>query len=178
MEQDHVRHSLITSIVAGVIGLGVVIYTLNYVGLLSFIDYSPGDEPPQQVAATVVPFTQIAQGSESKVSTRVNYVISSQEELVSLWKLIDAKGTPPTIDFSANEVIAVFAGEKNSGGYGIRVRSITDAADRDVTVELQIPSSSCMTASVITTPYQVVSMPVTKLPLSHKDISATIGCTD
>ena len=56
---------------------------------------------PTSAQVVSVPFTELTQGVNANVSRRVNYLITSEEGLKELWKLLDAQGTPPTVDFSS-----------------------------------------------------------------------------
>lgn len=129
-------------------------------------------------AAVIVPFVRIANGTRSEVTERVNYAISSPAQLADLWKMLDRAGTPPTIDFNTQTIIAVFAGEKPASGYGISVSKVTDADKRLVTITLQNPEGKCASKSASTTPYEIVAVPTAPLPLAHKDTSVTTSCVE
>lgn len=126
--------------------------------------------------ATVVPFTELARGTQSTVGGRVNYIVTSPDQLRELWELIGAKNRMPDIDFSKSAVAAVFAGERPTGGYGIAVSRVEDADARKVTVTLTQPKSGCVLTQAVTMPYQVVEFPSTTLQLTHEDISTTTNC--
>jgi len=130
----------------------------------------------QVVPVAAVPFTEVAHGLKSEVMERNNYVITSSGELASLWKLIDATGTPPEIDFKKNAVIAIFAGEQPTTGYAISVAKVEDAGARIVSITLTMPDRNCATGQSLTTPYDIVAVPATSLPFAHKDIPTTKGC--
>ncbi|MFZ3044265.1 MAG: protease complex subunit PrcB family protein [Minisyncoccia bacterium] len=130
----------------------------------------------QQQSAVVVPFTPLASGSSSKVETRVNYFITSPTQLQELWSLVDATGTPPTVDFNKDAVIAVFAGQQPTTGYAISVSKVVDSGARLVSITIAKPDGGCLTGQSLTTPYEVVVVPTTTLPLAHEDLSATIAC--
>ena len=127
-------------------------------------------------AAATVPFTELAQGAHSTVSARANYRITSQTQLAELWKMIDARGQTPVIDFAANDVIAVFAGKEPTAGYAIAVSKVEDANTREVTVALTSPGGSCVLAQSVTAPYQVIELPKTSLALTHVDQAITASC--
>jgi hypothetical protein len=136
--------------------------------------YSP---TAQNTPPTVsVPFTELARGSQSTVTARVNYLIVSTTELAKLWKMVDATTAAPVIDFSKNAVIAVFAGNQPSAGYAIAVSKIEDAQARTVTITLAKPDSTCVLAQTTTAPYEIIVVPVTSLPLAHEDIWTTSSC--
>lgn len=127
-------------------------------------------------AAVDVPFTPLAQGEQSTVSTRANYLITSKSELADLWKMVDARGQIPVVDFTTNNVIAVFAGKEPTAGYTIAVSKIQDTSTREVTVTLSAPGGSCVLAQKVTAPYQIVELPKTSLNFTHQDILTTTSC--
>ncbi len=141
-------------------------------------DFSEGPSSiaDSQQSAVIVPFTKIVSGSQSQVSRRVNYVITSSAELNELWKMVDTTATPPNIDFEKDAVIAVFAGERPTTGYAIEVSNVVDSNTRLVSITLTKPDGNCMTGQSLTTPYEIVAVPTTSLPLSHEDISTTVSC--
>jgi hypothetical protein len=123
-----------------------------------------------------VPFTELSRGAHSDVSTRTNYLITSTAELEKLWKMISASGKMPVIDFTKNNVAAVFAGQKMTGGYAIVVSKIMDVQDRLVTVTLTKPGSNCILTQSTTAPYQVIQLPKTSLQFTHEDQVTTTNC--
>lgn len=175
LQRYTVRMKKDTLIVVGVVLLAVAIggyFSLN--GNLK--NSSPATVSESQTSAVVVPFTTLASGTRSTVTDRVNYVITSSTQLSQLWKLVDAPGTPPKVDFSKNAVIAVFAGRQPTAGYVITVSKITDSSARLVSVTIQKPDSTCKPKATATMPYELVTIPATTLPLAHEDISTTVSC--
>jgi len=127
-------------------------------------------------AAVTVPFTALAEGSRSEVTSRVNYLIDTQEELARLWDLLQEAPPIPTVDFNTKVVAAVFAGEVPTAGYDIAVTEVEDADDRVVRIELVKPNESCVLAQSVTAPYQVIELPKTSLPFTHADTWTTKPC--
>ena len=127
-------------------------------------------------AAVIVPFTALAEGAQSEVSARVNYLITTPEELAELWKLLKEPPPPPTVDFDKNVVAAIFAGEVPTAGYSITVAEVRDTADRMVKVELTKPGEGCVLAQSVAAPYQIIELPKTSLPFTHEDIVTTVRC--
>ncbi len=123
-----------------------------------------------------VSFVEIANGTQSEIKKRTNYLITSEEGLTKLWKLIQANAPEPKVDFTTHAVIAVFAGQKSTGGYGITVKKIEDGNMRDVIVTLTSPGTNCMVTQAVTTPYQIVTIPLTELSFTHHDLSTTTSC--
>ncbi len=153
-------------IMALLVGMGIFLYSTQ-----------PAQAPvPSVPEVQSVAFVELAQGLQSKEKRRVNYLVQSTSELTRLWSMIDAAGTPPAIDFSTDSVIAVFAGEQPTLGYSIEVTRIEDAAKRHVAVTFSKPGGSCISGQSITSPYQVVKVPKTSLPLTHETLTNTLSC--
>lgn len=131
--------------------------------------------PEQQVATGTVPFIKLAKGMQTAVTRRVNYDITSADQLAELWKLIGAEGTPPSIDFSTQIVIAVFAGTTTSSG--ISVAKIEDTSERMVLVTIQETETACKKQQAAL-PYELVAAPITSLPFAHQDNLTTVGCSN
>lgn len=129
-----------------------------------------------QASPTTVQFREIARGQTSTVKERKNYFITSSAQLSELWKMAGRTDSRPTIDFTKDDVIAVFMGEEPTAGYTIGVKTIEDTQNRMVTVSLTKPGISCANAEMITAPYHIIVVPKTDLPLSHTDVVTTISC--
>lgn len=161
--------------------VGGAIVVALIVGVLVFLysdrnsNASPSAVAESHSAMTpvAVPFTEIAEGTRSTVSTRANYLITSADQLTKLWAMIDATGTPPTIDFKNNSIIAVFAGNESVAGSAIAVTKIEDTNARTVSVTITEPSGACALKQKAAAPYEIISLPATTLPLTHQDTIAT-----
>ena len=123
-----------------------------------------------------VPFVELSRGQHAQITSRVNYLITSEEGLTELWKLLDSDSPAPAIDFSSRSVVAVFAGEQATGGHEISVTKIEDGSLRTVVVARTMSSDGCMVRQSLTTPYQVVEIPATTLSFTHTDVLVTKVC--
>lgn len=128
------------------------------------------------LAATSVPFTRLAEGKKSSVSERVNYIITSAAQMDELWKMTDAVGAPPPVDFKTHAVLAIFAGSEPC--MAINVAKIEDADARQVSIVLAKPDGNCADKIKATSPYEIVTVKVTPLPLTHMDTPTTVSCPD
>ena len=164
------RRDFIGIIVVAVIAIVIGVYMFySGQGASSF--------PNNQPSAVIVPFTALADGARSKVSSRVNYLITTQEELAELWKFLEEPPPVPKVDFNKKVVAAVFAGEVPTSGYDIAVVEVQDADKRVVKIELVKPDDSCILAQSLTAPYQVIELPKTSLPFTHADTWTTKTCS-
>ena len=88
-----------------------------------------------------------------------NYVITSDEDWERLWLIVHNSDTPPLpgIDFTKQMIIAVFQGEKSSGGYGIAITDLIKVGKRlRVKVTELEPDLSCVTLTVVEQPYHII----------------------
>ena len=106
-----------------------------------------------------LPITRLAKGQHSLQTEQQFDVITGQAQFRHLWSQFDA-GAPPALDFTRETAIAVFMGERPTGGYAIRVDSVTRSeGELLVEVVLQAPGPECMTTQAFTQPYEMVSVP-------------------
>ncbi len=119
---------------------------------------------------------EIAQGSRATQTERKNYLITSAADYALLWRILEAPGDAPQIDFEKESVIAVFAGRQSTAGHDIRVERIEDGVVRKVYLTLTKPNENCLTAQMLTEPYQVVVVPKTILTYAHEDRVVTQSC--
>jgi hypothetical protein len=125
-----------------------------------------------------VSFGVLGHGSVAEgVSKRKNYAIYSKEEYEKMWKLSGNTNKMPTVDFKKGYVIAVFAGERPTGGYAISVEKVTDIGkERHVTVLLEKPGAGCITTQALTSPYQIIRVPFSAAQLSHTEVEREVPC--
>lgn len=172
MAQQTKRQTLIAIEVAlASITIGVFFFII---GVLS--DRPSSTVADMQISAIPVSFTSLVHGTRSEVTRRVNYFITSSVDLKQVWKMVDAVGTPPKVDFKKNSVIAVFAGPQPTAGYAIKVSKVIDSNTRLVSITIEKPDGGCKPKAVATMPYELVAVPATTLPLAHEDISTTVSC--
>jgi hypothetical protein len=75
-------------------------------------------------------------------------------------------------------VLAVFEGERPSGGYDISVVSVMDNGDGTLAITIlhEEPGAACMTTSVITSPYELVVVPKSDSRLVREDLTSVREC--
>lgn len=162
---------VIISIAVLAIVIGVLVF-LSGGTTVSQKEYT--SEPNNPVTVVPVPFTKIVTGTKSTVATRANYLITSASELTELWKMIDAKGKPPVVDFTKEAVIAVFAGKESTSS--IAIAKIEDAQTRTVSISITKPEGSCANKIAATSPYMIAAVAASSLPLTHHDVLTTTKC--
>ena len=160
--------------------IGIALVAAVLAGLI--ILYGPSRATAPSVhnapfAGSPVAATVLAQGAQSAVAARTNYLITSDTELRALWQMLSTNDPVPTVDFTQHDVIALFAGTEPTAGYVISAQAVRDSAtERLVEVQIAKPGVSCLAAQTQTAPYVVVLLPKSALPLSHTDTATTTSC--
>ena len=95
-------------------------------------------------------------GGREKESTEV---VKSQSQLDKLYKELGGADAPK-IDFEHNNVVALFMGQKNSGGYSISVRKIS-IDDNVATVTVKLTTPDGVATMALTAPYCIAIIPKT-----------------
>lgn len=94
------------------------------------------------------------QGKESKSYE----VIKDSESLLKLYRSVNDEQIP-RIDFSKERIVALFLGQKNSGGYAIKVEDVVEKGGKIyVSVKEIAPKSGEMATMAITNPYTFVKI--------------------
>lgn len=106
-----------------------------------------------------LPVTVLAQGHQSMQTEERFEWVTQPATFDALWKKAQA-APPPSLDFERDGVVAVFMGERPTGGHSIQVERVA-LRDGELLVEvlLQSPGSGCLTTQALTQPYQIVSVP-------------------
>ena len=110
----------------------------------------------------------------------ITEVISSQPQLESEWKDINRGIEPmpevPMINFDTRTVVLVMLNSKPSGAYAFHQFDIEK--DADITVvnfAEKHPGDNCITTSVITRPYKLVSIPTTNKSIQFNQMETQIS---
>jgi len=127
---------------------------------------------------TPVSFVEIAHGSNATgITARKNYAIYSADEFEKIWKQTDSTKKVPAVDFTKQYVIAVFAGVVPTGGYTISVSDVMDIGDaRSVAIHIEKPGKGCVVTTAQSSPYQIVTVPLSGGSLSHTDTESEVDC--
>jgi PrcB C-terminal len=109
-------------------------------------------------------------GTSSGVTERSQRVVRTQAEWERLWAQVHAVQVPPPaapkIDWSREMVLAVFMGERNSGGYRVAIRGVKPG-EKEIVVEVEEagPPPGAITTEALTQPYQLVVVKRSDLPV-------------
>jgi hypothetical protein len=116
--------------------------------------------------AAAVPFSTLAKGLASGVGQPTQVVVRDPNDWAALWsrhmRTQIAPPPPPTVDFSRDMVVALFMGERSTGGYAIEVTRI-ERIDSSLSVHYRItrPDPGAMQAQALTQPFHLVALPRT-----------------
>ncbi len=108
-----------------------------------------------------IPFVTVDKGFASGIRERRLVVVRNGREWHDVWVAHQGVGLPPAaaprIDFDKEMVIAVFAGEKATGGHVIEIKTLegTSGGLRVFYAEMRSPAGA-MVGQVLTQPYHIV----------------------
>ena len=178
----HMRHMLIVLgiIVAAIlVGAGLYFYGPEELRETPTLEGNEASALSAE-AAEDISFTVIAEGATAaNVTARKNYAVFDEGEFERLWTMAYGENAPdmPAVDFDEQYVIAVFAGEKSTGGHAIKVEAITDEnAVRNVAITLETPSSDCLVTDALTSPFQIIVVPFSDRELIRTDSEVEGTC--
>lgn len=119
----------------------------------------------EELAAGVktVSFTTLSQRS-SNIQAAGTRVAGTQTEFTTLWNQHTSTfDSPPSINFDTQSVLAVFAGERPTGGYTAAITSVK-RLNKTLTVSYKVtaPPEGSSNIQVITYPAHIVSIPLSK----------------
>ncbi|MBE9490752.1 MAG: protease complex subunit PrcB family protein [Bacteroidetes bacterium] len=132
-----------------------------------FSSCSPGiNKKSRSISQDVIAFETIAQDEFGGMTDSKFIVIKDEATFIEVYRLIGKDRLPkvemPTIDFEKETVIALFLGEKTSGGYFITVKQIVVISDKvNVAYKVTSPKPGDMVTTVMTQPYCIIKMPKT-----------------
>ncbi len=113
------------------------------------------------VSGNELNFETVLKDGYSGNKERKNYVITSQQEWISMFEKIwfeQTAGTP-LIDFNKHMLIAVFQGEYPTGGYSIEITKIIETKNNlEVFVKEAYPGPRCIVTEAFTRPYHIVKV--------------------
>lgn len=132
-----------------------------------------GEDNVSQVLET----EQLAQGGNSQVRAERMTVIRDEQALDRVWSEIAPRGDRPAVDFEQDMVLAVFMGERRTGGYQIRVEEVQREGEGiRVGVRMRAPGPNCMTTQALTQPYQIVRLPRVDGPVEFDVEQVEVDC--
>lgn len=113
----------------------------------------------------------LLQGSNGGYTTPKKMIIKNQKELQSVYTQINLTRKPgyrvPKVNFKEEMVIALFIGEKSSGGYAISISKIEDL-ETEVHAFIKETQPEGMATMAITQPFYFCKIPRTEKQIVFK----------
>jgi len=117
-----------------------------------------------------IDFTTIAQGADSGYQSASQTVIDNKERWINLWQQHTSDTEPPIpvpqVDFTSYNVVAVFAGEKSTGGYSVEILTVEtrnfqtkNLPSLVIVVEYRQPQPEDFVTEAMTYPYHMIKIP-------------------
>ena len=128
------------------------------------IEDQPAPKPAPK-EGTPVNFQTVDQGAYSSKFSSARFAVHNEDDWKLLWKSAfkNKQGTTaPILDFSKYTLIAVFQGEKNTGGYAIEIVDIQESDILTIKVKEAVPAPGAIVTQAITSPYHIVSIPASE----------------
>jgi len=128
-------------------------YIQRSIGTLEAAEAERGEE---------VFYDVIASGNQALVGSEAQYrLLGGRSDLSSTWADAHASQlsppSVPSVDFERESVLALFLGEKPSGGYGISVEGMSrEGGETYADVRFTEPDEGAMTTQALTSPWQLV----------------------
>jgi hypothetical protein len=99
-------------------------------------------------------------GDQSNVDEQQQVIVRNAAEWKTLWQKHSPDRPQPRVDFDTEMVVGLFAGSRNSAGYGVEIVSAEEKAGGVVVRYRQRePGSGAITAQILTFPYHLVAIP-------------------
>ena len=111
-----------------------------------------------------VPFSTLGKGINSGIRESAQVVVRSQNDWAALWsrhmRTQIAPPPPPAVDFSRDMVVALFLGERPTGGYAIEVTQI-ERNDAGLAIRYRTtrPDPAAMPTQALTQPFHLIKLP-------------------
>jgi PrcB C-terminal len=129
----------------------------------------------KQLMQETIPFQILLQDTHGGYTESKFTVIVDNESLTEVYNLLNKSRSPklktPVINFEKEMVIALFLGEKNSGGYAITVEQVLNKNNKvSVFYKATSPKLGDMVTSVMTQPFTIIKMPKTEKEIVFKSL--------
>lgn len=106
-------------------------------------------------------YTILAQGEYGGRETESNEVLHSVHELEAVYRELNL-GEVPLIDFSTHNVVVVFLGEKNTGGFTIGIKNVVFTNDTATVNVSKLSPEGNMATMAITNPFCIAAITKTE----------------
>lgn len=113
-------------------------------------------------AAEQLAWETIASGAQATGVQGARYqLITSRDQLISVWSQVHATQLQqpelPSVDFQRETLVAIFLGQRSTGGYGVTVRRVSvEGNDLYLDTEFREPAAGAITTQALTSPWTLV----------------------
>ena len=139
-------------------------YTLSILSLILLLSCKTSKETTFDVATNEpILVVELHSGNNGRFEAKEQKVITTKEGLTDVWTKAYGnylkKDPVPEVDFSKNVVLLVAMGEKNAGGYTIKINKVVGSKLNTVVSILETnPGKNCNLTTAMTYPFQIVQI--------------------
>lgn len=117
-------------------------------------------------------------GSRSGITTSEERVVQGPDEWQRLWQAHQAGAVPqrplPSVDFSRELCISIFAGQRPTGGFAVMVEQVTESASgTEVFYRVTSPPPGAIVSQALTSPFQIIAIPSRPGPVRFRRLPET-----
>ncbi len=166
-----------TTLIIVSLATALVLISIFYISSTELSRFRTSEDKVKEM----VLFETLAKGAYSGWTERAHLVIRDENTFGSVWSKVYSGASPapplPQVDFSREMVIAVFSGEKSTGGYGIEIAEIINRSDiLEVRVIERTPGRGCFVTQALSRPYHIVKLPLINKTVIFTESKETIDC--
>jgi hypothetical protein len=101
----------------------------------------------------------------SRITSSQTQAVSDENSWISLWRLhTGSDADRPTVNFEIETVLAVFSGQKRSGGYSVKITKVTQlGSELIVSYQETVPPANNLVSQSLTSPSHLVKVRLSKL---------------
>jgi hypothetical protein len=138
----------------------VIALAIALVGVLMQAQPPAATQPGLMLLEAPTKPMTLDKGDHSNIDDAKQVVVRTEEEWAKLWNQHAPDHKRPAVDFSRQMVIGAFMGSRPTAGFSIDILS-TIQANGVLTVRYRevFPPRSAITAQVITSPFDLVTVP-------------------
>jgi len=120
-------------------------------------------------------FTTIERGFFSGFTEKKNWVIKTQEQWTELWNVHTLTRiphpAPPAVNFEKEMVLAVFIGQRPTGGFAAEITKIKKYGNELIVFFTEVkPAPDALVTQVLTQPYHIIKIEKNSLPVKFKKV--------
>jgi hypothetical protein len=128
---------------------------------------------PSAAQSGSVAIVTVARGEFSGVSDAKEAVVRSTADWTALWRSHMPTEVAPAVDFSTGTVVAVFLGERPTGGFSVEITAIRHDGNTLVVAYTETaPEPRAIVTQVVTSPFHIVKVPQHDGPVRFEKNSA------